>query len=145
MKQVIENLKQLQADAHALYVKLHNYHWNVEGMDFFSVHNYTEEIYTNMSVLYDDAAERVLQLGAKPYLKMSELVSATKIKEEENNSFRSKEVVNSIIQDYNYLLASFKNIAESADKAEDKTTEAFADENVAKLEKDLWMLGNMVK
>jgi starvation-inducible DNA-binding protein len=145
MKIVIENLKQLQADAHALYVKLHNYHWNVEGMDFFSVHNYTEEVYTNMSSLYDDVAERVLQLGEKPYLTMSELASATKIEEELNSSFRSKEVVSSIIKDYNYLLGSFKGLGEAAGEAGDKTTEAFADENVVKLEKDLWMLGNMSK
>lgn len=145
MKKVIEELKQLQADAHALYVKLHNYHWNVEGMDFFSVHNYTEEIYTNMSVLYDDAAERVLQLGEEPYLTMSDLVKATKIKEETKSSFRSKEVVANIIEDYNYLLGSFKGLSEAAGEAGDKTTEAFADENIAKLEKDLWMIGNMAK
>jgi len=145
MKIVIEDLKQLQADAHALYIKLHNYHWNVEGMDFFPVHNYTEEVYKNMSTLYDDAAERILQLGEKPYLTISELANATKIEEEINSSFRSKDVVNSIVKDYNYLLASFKGLSEAAAEAGDKTTEAFADENVAKLEKDLWMLGNMSK
>jgi starvation-inducible DNA-binding protein len=98
-----------------------------------------------MSVLYDDAAERVLQLGEKPYLTMSALANAAKIEEEVNSSFRSKDVVNSIIKDYNYLLASFKALGEAAGEAGDKTTEGFADENVAKLEKDLWMLGNMSK
>lgn len=145
MSQIIGNLKQLQADSHALYVKLHNYHWNIEGADFFPVHNYTEEIYNNMSVLYDDVAERVLQLGSKPYLTMSELVSATKIEDETRDSFRSKDVVNSIIKDYNYLLGLFKNLSEAAGEAGDKTTEGFADEHVAKLEKDLWMIGNMSK
>lgn len=145
MSKLIKQLKQLQADAHALYVKLHNYHWNVEGMDFFPVHNSTEEIYTAMSTLYDDAAERVLQLGAKPYLTLSEIVKATKIKEEKGDSFRSKEITKAIISDYKYLLKSFQEISKTAGDAGDKTTEAFADENVAKLEKDLWMLGNMIK
>lgn len=145
MSKVVKQLKQLQADAHALYVKVHNYHWNVEGMDFFPVHNHTEGIYNNMSELYDDAAERVLQLGEKPYLTMGEIVKATNIKEEKGDSFRSKEVVKAIISDYKYLLKSFRALSESAGDAGDKTTEAFADDNVEKLEKDLWMLGNMVK
>lgn len=35
MSKIIEQLKQIQADSHALYVKMHNYHWNIKGMDFF--------------------------------------------------------------------------------------------------------------
>ncbi len=54
MSQVITQLKQLQADSHALYIKIHNYHWHVKGMDFMPVHEQTEEIYNEMSVLYDD-------------------------------------------------------------------------------------------
>ena len=58
---------------------------------------------------------------------------------------KAKEVVEAIINDYNYFLVSFRALSEVASKEGDKTTEAFADENVAKLEKDLWMLGNMSK
>lgn len=144
MNNTIDILKQIQADAHALYVKLHNYHWNIKGMDFFPIHNSTEEIYNNMSSLFDDSAERVLQLGGKPYITLSQLVSATNIKEETKDSFRSKEVVETIVSDYNYLLENFKKLSEVASTAGDKTTEAFADENVASLEKELWMLGNMI-
>jgi starvation-inducible DNA-binding protein len=145
MSTVVKQLKQIQADAHALYVKMHNYHWNIKGMDFFPVHNHTEEIYNSMSELYDDTAERVLQLGEKPYLTMTELAKATKIKEETKDSFKSKEVVAAIIKEYNYLLKAFAKLSKSAADAGDKTTEAFADEKVAKLEKELWMLGNMTK
>ncbi len=145
MKNVVKQLKQIQADAHALYVKVHNYHWNIKGMDFFPVHNQTEEIYNSMSTLYDDAAERVLQLGEKPYLTMGELIKATKIKEEKGDSFRSKDVVKAIISDYKYLLKSFQTLSEVAGEAGDKTTEAFADDKVSELEKQLWMIGNMIK
>lgn len=145
MSKTIEILKQLQADAQALYVKLHNYHWNIKGMDFFPIHNSTEEIYNNMSTLYDDTAERILQLGGKPYLTLSEIVSATKIKEETKDTFKSKEIIEAIISEYTYLLESFKSLSEAAGTEGDKTTEAFADENVASLEKELWMLGNMTK
>ncbi|MCG3711196.1 Dps family protein [Aliarcobacter butzleri] len=145
MSNVIKQLKQIQADAHALYVKIHNFHWNVKGMDFHPVHSYTEGVYNQMSELYDDMAERVIILGDKPYLTIDELAKATKIETETKDSFKSKEIVEKIIIDFEYLLKAFKKLSESAANDGDKGTEAFADEKVAKFEKDLWMLGNMVK
>lgn len=145
MSKVTKQLKQLQADAHALFIKIHNYHWNVTGMDFAPVHAKTEEIYNSMSLLYDDTAERVIQLGEKPYLTMTDLAKATKIKEEKGDSFKSKEIVKNIIGDFEYLLNSFQELSDAADDANDKATTAFADDNVAVLEKELWMLGSMLK
>ena len=145
MGKTVELLKQLQADAHGLYVKLHNYHWNVKGMDFNPVHEQTEEIYNNMATLYDDAAERVIQLGGKPYLTLSELVKNSKIEEEMGDSFYSKEIVENIVNDFNYLLTSFKALSETADEAGDSTTVAFSDDHIASLEKELWILGAMLK
>lgn len=145
MSKVIEQLKQIQADAHALYVKFHNYHWNVKGMDFHPVHTYTEGIYGDMSVLYDDMAERVIILGGKPYLTMEELIKATKVETEKGDCFKSKEIVTKVIAEFEYLLKSFKELSKTADDVCDKGTEAYADEKVAKLEKDLWMLHSMLK
>lgn len=145
MSKVTKQLKQLQADAHALFIKIHNYHWNVKGMDFAPVHAKTEEIYTNMGLLYDDAAERVIQLGEKPHLTIGELAKAAKIKEEHGDTFKSKEIVKHIIEDFQYLHASFEKLSNAADEANDKATAAFADDNVAALEKELWMLGSMLK
>lgn len=145
MSKVTKQLKQIQADAHVLFIKIHNYHWNVKGMDFSPVHLKTEEIYNNMAVLYDDAAERTIQLGAKPHLTMGELAKATKIKEEKGDTFKSKEIVKHIIEDFEYLHKSFQDLSDAADDANDKATAAFADDNVAILEKELWMLGSMLK
>ena len=136
MSKIIEQLKQIQADSHALYVKMHNYHWNIKGMDFFPVHDHTEVIYNNMSAIYDDTAERVLQLGGKPYLTMKELINATKVEDEEKE-------VKDILEEKD-VLKEFKNLSNLASQADDKTTEAFADDHVAKLEKDLWMMTNMI-
>ena len=142
---VVSQLKQLQADSHALFIKLHNYHWNVKGMDFNPVHAHTESIYNSMATLYDDTAERVIQLGGKPHLTMSELMNATKIKEETGDSFTSKTIVKNIVIDFKYLLKSFNALRDAADKAGDNTTAAFADDNVASYEKELWILGAMLK
>jgi starvation-inducible DNA-binding protein len=76
---------------------------------------------------------------------MSELAKATRIEEETKDSFRSIEVVKSIISEYKYLCKSFSKLSDTAEKEGDKTTVAFADDNVATLEKQLWMLGAMIK
>lgn len=145
MSKVTKHLKQLQADAHALFIKIHNYHWNVKGMDFSPVHAKTESIYNTMAALYDDAAERVIQLGDKPHLTISELAKATKIKEEKGDSFKSKEIVKHLITDFEYLHKLFQELSDAADDSNDKVTAAFADDNVAVLEKELWMLDSMLK
>jgi len=145
MSKVIKQLKQIQADAHALYIKVHNFHWNVKGMDFHQVHKYTEGLYEEMGVIYDDMAERAIILGDKPYLTVDDLTKATKIETEKGDSFKSKEIVEKVTCDLEYLLKSFKKLSELAAEDDDKGTEAYADEKVEKLEKDLWMLNSMLK
>lgn len=48
---VTKQLLQMQADAHHLWVKFHNYHWNVKGLQFYSIHEYTEKAYEEMAEL----------------------------------------------------------------------------------------------
>ncbi len=141
MSTVISQLNQIQADAHALYVKIHNYHWNIKGMQFYPIHNKTEEIYDKLGVLYDDLAERAIQLGGKAVLTLGAIVSLAKIKEEKGDSFDAKYVVESIIKDFRYLKGKFQELATAADEVNDSTTVAMAEEEVAYLEKELWMLG----
>ncbi len=68
----------------------------------------------------------------------------TKVEDEVKDSFNSKEVVASIIKEYTYLLKEFKTLSNLASEADDKTTEAFADDHAAKLEKDIWMMTSMI-
>ena len=140
MSKVVEQLRQIEADANALFVKLHNYHWNIKGLQFYSVHEYTEKLYDMMSDVYDDTAERILQLGKKPILTMEEIAKTTKIEEEKGDSFDTKYVISAIIKDLQYMLTSWKKLSDLADEAGDKATTAMADENIATLEKELWMV-----
>ncbi|HDZ5029644.1 TPA: DNA starvation/stationary phase protection protein [Campylobacter jejuni] len=138
---VIKQLLQMQADAHHLWVKFHNYHWNVKGLQFFSIHEYTEKAYEEMAELFDSCAERVLQLGDKAITCQKVLMENAKSPKVEKNCFTPLEVVELIKQDYEYLLAEFKKLNEVAEKENDTTTADFAQENIAKYEKSLWMIG----
>ncbi|EFC33359.1 DNA starvation/stationary phase protection protein [Campylobacter jejuni] len=138
---VIKQLLQMQADAHHLWVKFHNYHWNVKGLQFFSIHEYTEKAYEEMAELFDSCAERVLQLGDKAITCQKVLMENAKSPKVEKDCFTPLEVVELIKQDYEYLLAEFKKLNEVAEKENDTTTADFAQENIAKYEKSLWMIG----
>lgn len=140
MSKVTKTLNQLQADSHALFLKLHNYHWNIKGMQFFPIHNTTEEAYDSMAELFDATAERAIQLGAKAITSPSELLSLTKIAEEKRDSFDAKTVLENMIKDYKYLIETLKELADAADDSDDSTTVALAEDGIADLEKKIWML-----
>lgn len=140
MKKLVEELKQIQADCAVLYIKLHNFHWNVKGMDFHPVHKATQEAYEHITDLMDDSAERILQLGEKPLVTLKDMLQISKIKEESATSFDSKNIAKAMLADYEYLLKNFKELSDTADKVGDKGTIAFTDENIASLEKAIWML-----
>ncbi|WP_299546181.1 DNA starvation/stationary phase protection protein [uncultured Helicobacter sp.] len=140
MSKVIQSLKQIQADSAVFYIKLHNYHWNIKGLDFHPVHSALEEMYNEIAEQMDSVAERVLQLGEKPFVTLKDMLAASKIQEDSATSFDSKTILTKILPDYEYFLKAFKELSDLAGEANDKASVALADEKVASLEKAIWML-----
>ena len=140
MSKVIQQLSQLQADAHSLWIKFHNYHWNVKGLQFQAVHKYTEDAYEDMAELFDDVAERILQLKGKALVCPKALVEASKAPKVEKDNFSTSEVLELIREDYKYLLKEFKKLDEESEKEGDTTSKTLAQDKIAELEKAIWML-----
>lgn len=140
MKKVTKQLKKLQASALVMYTKIHNYHWNIKGIHFLPIHEMTEKIYVQFSGLYDDTAERVLQLNEKPYILLKDIEENSLIKEDKKTEFDAKYVLSNILDDYKLFEKEFKKLSQLAEEANDSTTVAFADENIAHLEKNIWMI-----
>lgn len=131
-----KNLSNIQV----LYVKLHNFHWNVKGISFKPVHEMTEAYYEHFAKQYDDVAERILQLGGKPFSTMKEYLTSASIQEVAVKDFGGQEVLSSVLSDFELLNSQFKEISKAAAELNDAPTVALADENVAWLEKQIWML-----
>ncbi|QKF65145.1 Dps family protein [Campylobacter corcagiensis] len=140
MSKVVEKLNQIQADALVLSVQFHNYHWNVKGSQFHAIHEATECAYTHLGELFDEVAERALMIGGKALVCPKELTEKAKCPRVKADSFSCKEVVELVKKDYTYLLEQFNELAEIADEADDRVTVALAEDNIAKYEKELWML-----
>jgi len=137
---LINKLNQNIADLHILYVKLHNYHWNVKGMQFFPIHNMTEEYYDYVAELYDTLAERVLQLDAKPLSTVQEYLETANIKEEPTTDFSAEQVLAGVIADFEYLLSAYKELLSIAEEQQDVPTANIVSDTIQWLEKALWML-----
>lgn len=138
MKEKIEKLNLLVADMNVLFVKLHNYHWNVKGMEFYSIHAMTEKMYDQVAEIYDTLAERILQLGSKPINTVAQALKISRIKEEEKSDFSGRDVLMGVQKDLEFLVKEFKYLSKLSEG--DKTTEAYADGIVADFEKQLWMI-----
>ncbi|MDE6886863.1 MAG: DNA starvation/stationary phase protection protein [Helicobacteraceae bacterium] len=140
MSKVVQTLKQIQADSIVFYMKIHNLHWNVEGTLFKPIHEMTEEIYDDFADVFDDTAERLLQIGEKPLVTLAESLKLSKIKEESATKFKGEQVLKIILTDYEYFVKQFRTLSDEADKAGDTTTADYANGILAKLEKSIWML-----
>ena len=64
MEQLIEQLKIILGTNFALYLKAHNYHWNIEGADFPQYHSFLDSFYNSVWEQSDDIAEHIRQLNS---------------------------------------------------------------------------------
>lgn len=138
--QQIESLNKLLADVHLVYVKLHNYHWNIKGKHFFGVHKTTQEYYEYFTELYDDLAERILQLGGKPLVTVKDYLATASLKEEAKTDFLVEDVVKGTVADFESLLEGFRGLLSASQENQDAGTEAMSADVIKWLEKAIWML-----
>lgn len=142
---LIDKLNKTLSDIQVVYVKLHNYHWNVQGPHFFNIHNLTEEYYEYFAEQYDEIAERVLQLGGTPFSRMKDYLEHATVKEDSNTVFTAQPVLQNLLNDFGYLQQEFKKLSVQAAETGDTTTGNLADDNVQWLEKAMWMLSASLK
>ena len=91
----LENkLNEFLADLNIFYRKLQNYHWNIEGKDFFQVHAKLEELYDEINEQIDEIAEHIAILGGQPLGTMKDYLEKSSIKEAENKKIKSEEIYN---------------------------------------------------
>ena len=140
MEEVNKNLNQLLADLNVFFRKLQNYHWNIEGRDFFVFHKELEEMYDCVFEEIDEIAEHILINGAQPLGTLKDYLETTKIKEADNKKVSSDIIFTNLISDYETLLNTIVKIKESADNAKDYATSSLMDEYILKYSKKLWML-----
>jgi starvation-inducible DNA-binding protein len=79
---VVEALSVLLASSYTLYLKTHNYHWNVTGPMFTTLHTLFETQYTELATAVDEIAERIRTTGAFAPGSYSAFAKLSTVKEE---------------------------------------------------------------
>lgn len=142
-KKVIDNLKVLLADSYTLYLKTQNFHWNVTGPNFQSLHALFETQYTDLATAIDEIAERIRALGAKAPASYTAYAKLATIKEAGEN-VTAKNMVAELIKDQTAILKTLRKLADAADDVDDEVTEGMAVSRMQIHEKNRWMLQSSI-
>lgn len=131
----------LVANQGVLFVKLHQYHWYVQGPHFFTLHEKLEELYDETNEYYDAFAERLIAVNGKPYSTLGEYLENASISEKPyREKISAEQMVKNLIEDYRKIRdISVKGI-ELAGEEEDQVTEDMLIEYKEGLDKNIWML-----
>ena len=145
MENILNNLNAFLSDLNVLYRKLQNYHWNIKGKDFFTIHSKLEEYYNEINEEIDEVAEHILTLGGQPLGTLKDYINTTKITEAENKKVDNMIVFNEITKDFSTLLKEVIEIKKQADEDEEYKTSALMDDFIESYSKKLWMLKQMME
>ena len=132
------------ADFGVIFIKLHRFHWLVEGPDFYPVHAKFQELYEEINELMDEYAERLLSIGGRPVSTMKEFLNMTKISEE-GSEVKSADIFKTLIKDYSILVDALKEGIGIAEGEDDDTTADLFISTIGTFEKHLWMFKAILK
>lgn len=135
----VDKLNRILADATVYYQKLRHFHWNVTGSDFFELHEKFEEIYNRWTVIIDDVAERIRQLGGTPLTTLKAVLAAASIKEQSDTPSAAA-MVREVLADLRTQMAIWNDAITEADKAGDRPTVNLLDGVNDEAAKTMWML-----
>ena len=116
---IADGLARLLADSYTLYLKTHNYHWNVTGPNFSSLHLLFETQYTELALAVDTIAERIRSLGVRAPGSYAEFGKLTQIREDETLP-RAKEMIRGLLGDHETIARSARALFPIVDAAEDE-------------------------
>ena len=144
MKAIADQLNNLLADYHIFYQNLRGFHWNVEGSDFFDLHEKFEVLYGEVNENIDELAERIVTIGYKPLHSFSSFLKHATLKEITDVS-NGDECVKHVINQLGLIIDMHRRIFESTDEAKDIASADMLTRFVVGLEKRLWMFTQFSK
>lgn len=143
-KKIAEGLSRLLADTYTLYLKTHNYHWNVEGPMFQTLHTMFETQYTELALAVDLIAERIRALGhyaPGSYAQYAKLSSIS----EETGVPGAQDMIRSLVKGNEAVTKTARDIFPVVDKAADEPTADLLTQRMQVHEKTAWMLRSLLE
>ena len=138
-KPLIKKLTLLLADTYVLYLKTQNYHWNVVGPHFHSLHQLFEGQYMELAEAVDETAERIRMHNELAPASLAEYQRLATLKDG-NSKARANDMLLDLVQDHTRLIADLTVVLTIAQELSDEGTVDWLTGRIAAHEKIRWML-----
>jgi starvation-inducible DNA-binding protein len=143
-KVITDGLSRLLADSYTLYLKTHNFHWNVKGPMFQTLHLLFETQYTELALAVDLVAERIRALGHPApgtYAEFSKLTSIA----ERLGVPTAREMIRDLVEGQEAVIRTARSLFPVVDKAHDEPTADLLTQRMQVHEKNAWMLRSLLE
>jgi starvation-inducible DNA-binding protein len=140
---IAEGLSRLLADSYTLYLKTHNYHWNVVGPMFNTLHLMFEEQYTELALAVDQIAERIRALGERAPGSYREFLELSSV-EEESERPDAEEMIRQLVIGQETVVRTARQVFPAVEAANDEPTADLLTQRMQVHEKTAWMLRSLL-
>jgi starvation-inducible DNA-binding protein len=138
-KKIADGLSRLLADSYTLYLKTHNFHWNVTGPQFNSLHAMFMTQYTELWNALDLIAERIRALGYPAPGSYKQFVALSSIPEEEGVP-KARDMIRQLVAGQEAVTRTARDVFKVVEKANDQPTADLLTQRMEVHEKNAWML-----
>lgn len=143
-KKIADGLSRLLADTYTLYLKTHNYHWNVEGPMFQTLHTMFELQYTELALAVDLIAERIRALGHYAPGSYAQYAKLSSIKEETSVP-GAQDMIKDLVKGNEAVSKTARAIFPVVEKSSDEPTADLLTQRMQVHEKTAWMLRSLLE
>ncbi len=142
-REIAGALSRLLADTYTLYLKTHNFHWNVTGPMFQTLHLMFEQQYNELWLAVDLVAERIRALGFPAPATYREFARLTSIREDESVP-RADEMIRLLVQGQEAVVRTARAAFAPAERVSDQPTMDLLTQRMQIHEKTAWMLRSLL-
>lgn len=143
-QEIAEGLSRLLADTYTLYLKTHNFHWNVTGPMFQTLHLMFETQYTELATAVDLIAERIRALGYPAPGTYSEYAKLSSIAETSGVP-KAQEMIQLLVEGQEAVVRTARSLFPLVDEANDEPTADLLTQRMQVHEKTAWMLRSLLE
>ena len=144
-KELVLKSNKYLANINVNYVKLHNLHWNVLGLQFKPVHEYLEGLYDSMHEVFDEVAELLKMNGEYPLASLKDFLAVSEIKELESRDYSVKESLEIALADIKVLKENALELRKLAAEEDFYPLQVMMEDHLANYNKVVWFIESMLK
>ena len=144
-KELLKNLNKYLSNLGVLYIKLHNLHWNVIGINFKATHEYFETLYDGISESLDSVAEVIKMHEGTPLASLKTYLELSTIEELPSVEVDNKTSLKIVLEDFIKMKSLVEEIRQIADKEDLYDIVTLVEGELEQYNKSIWFIKSMLK